>query len=541
MFSTSHIFIVKFIGCRLNFSLNFRVFLLLVLIAFTIFVFTNDGHRYSFDEDVTQRQSDWIATQQPHPNFKEGESAVFFDYPELWPNGRSGSVCKIGIICSPAYLGHVFTEIPFILINENLNIINNEDIWTIEDFDIPHYVWWRNSIDSNFTFMELFYGPIFSSFAVGFLFLICRNLNFRLNSSILVSILFALTTITWAYSQTSLSSVPMVSLNLLAFLFFIRFQKTIKLRYLIFSGLTMGYAFNTRPDSILIIFVTGLFLFYFIAKQFKKGNTKQEISKIVQKLTSFGIPIISSVLIFQLINFLRFETGVTYSGFSASTSTIFTPAYVSLFGLLFSPGLGLFIFSPILFISIISFYDYFQKDKANFFLIIGIIVSFLVWFTVFIIYWHGLVGWSARYLLPIVPFLMIPLASSFEKRSSKFFIASIVVLASLGFFFNITYLIQDVSWFVWGQMGEAFGLYGLPSDGAPLRISPMTIWTFEFSQLTHTIYLAFNHLQPDLYLLKIFGGITYSISLFSILSILSYFLIKTSRNTMYNKISDKSN
>ena len=117
----------------------------------------------------------------------------------------------------------------------------------------------------------------------------------------------------------------------------------------------------------------------------------------------------------------------------------------------------------------------------------------------------------------------------------------IVVLSSLGFFFNITYLIQDVSWFVWGQMGEAFGLYGLPSDGAPLRISPMTIWTFEFSQLTHTIYLAFNHLQPDLYLLKIFGGITYSISLFSILSILSYFLIKTSRNTMYNKISDKSN
>ena len=93
---------------------------------------------------------------------------------------------------------------------------------------------------------------------------------------------------------------------------------------------------------------------------------------------------------------------------------------------------------------------------------------------------------------------------------------------------------QDVSWFVWGLMGQDdHGLYSL--HGGPLRIHPLTIWTFEFSQLTHSIFMAFNHLQSDIYLLKVLGVSAYSIILLGFLIPLWYYLIRLHRTVITKK------
>ncbi len=82
----------------------------------------------------------------------------------------------------------------------------------------------------------------------------------------------------------------------------------------------------------------------------------------------------------------------------------------------------------------------------------------------------------------------------------------VIILSSLGIFINLVYLIQDVSWFVWGWPGTS-GLYGLDIvvDGwrHPLNVDPAVIWTFEYSQLTHSIINVFYNYQPDIFLLKI--------------------------------------
>jgi len=60
---------------------NFKAFILIFLITFSIFVFTSDGHRFTFDEALAQDQSIRIATLEPHPNYVQGESRIFFgDY-----------------------------------------------------------------------------------------------------------------------------------------------------------------------------------------------------------------------------------------------------------------------------------------------------------------------------------------------------------------------------------------------------------------------------------------------------------------------------
>ena len=49
-------------------SSNLNFLLILFTIFFTIFLFTSDGHRYTFDEDVAAQQSKRLATLSPDPS-----------------------------------------------------------------------------------------------------------------------------------------------------------------------------------------------------------------------------------------------------------------------------------------------------------------------------------------------------------------------------------------------------------------------------------------------------------------------------------------
>ena len=125
--------------------------------------------------------------------------------------------------------------------------------------------------------------------------------------------------------------------------------------------------------------------------------------------------------------------------------------------------------------------------------------------------WHGLNSWGERYLFVVTPFFLIPLGFSLEKFSSYKFKILLICLGSLGVFFNLSSLLTDVSWFIWGLMGSGKGLYELGHITSSLWIHPVVLWTFEYSQLTHAMRYLFVSLQPDLYLLKVWGPYFYSI------------------------------
>jgi hypothetical protein len=511
-----------------------KIALTIFCIFFVVYVFTNDGHRHTIDEELTLRQATWLTTLTPHPDFKFGESREMFDFPELfsYPGGdekmNSNPVCKVGLLCSPASIGHSMIEVPFLFLNEHLNIIPEDDIWTTNDFDDQHYVWWRNSVPSNHVFLELSYGPFFSALSVFLFFFVSRSFNITLRNSIIVTLLFGFSTITWAYSQTSLNSVSMVTFILLGFLFFRKYQKENSSLHLIISGFSLGFAFIIRPDAFIIL---SPMFFFLVALVIYKNFLKFDLLDAVKKILSFSIPLFLSYGFFQFITYIRFGNQSSYSGFTTiiTSPEAYTPLPISLFGLLFSPGLGLFIFSPILFLVIISFSDLFKKNKQDFILLLVIILSFLVFYSQFVVHWHGLSGWSARYLLPIVPFLLIPLGITLGRKLTKGPLFIIFLLTALGIFANLIYLIQDTNWFVWGLMGnDDHGLYSL--HGGPLRIHPLTIWSFEFSQLTHSIFMAFVHLQLDIYLLKVLGTSIYSVILVGLLGMLSYNLIRLHRS-----------
>ena len=216
--------------------------------------------------------------------------------------------------------------------------------------------------------------------------------------------------------------------------------------------------------------------------------------------------------------------------------------HLNLLALLFSPGVGLFVFVPITLLSFTSFLDFYKKEKTHCIIFIIIISSFLIYYSQ-LEFWHGLVSWGPRYLLPVMPFLLLPLAASIEKRINKKFFLLIGFLAALGFVINFVNIIQNVQWFIWGTMGIDQGLYALGrmEDGNvyPLWISPLVLYTFEFSQLTHALIWSITSFQPDIFFLELLGPKLFFIIL-SIMIIVPTFLLFRQFKKDSKKITTKA-
>ena len=471
--------------------------LLIFTLAFTIFLFSSDGHRYSSDEDWAHLQTIRMVTLEPHPLYVDGISTKLFEYPEgysMWTKGNPP--CANFVICSPASVANSILQTPFVFLNHYFHIITEDTIeYTLDDFNHQHYVFWRNSQNPDFTFLELFYGPIFAALSVSVFFLICNILNYRLKTSLILTLLFGFSTPVWAYSQTSLTVVPTLFFVLFSFYFFTKYHKTHSSKFLIGCGLSLGFSYLIRVDVALIIVPLTIYFLITLVKHEQK----------IKNFISYFVTLTPFYFINLLINYLQYgiNTNATASEISSFSRFTLDTFITGATGLFFSPGIGIFIFSPILLTIFFTFPDFYRKNKGYTLLFITFIALFLIYFGS-IEFWHGLVSWAARYLLLLIPFLLFPLGASLEFRKNISLRIIIIVLGSLGFFFNLVYILQDVSWFVWGSPGRT-GLFSLAGPQTSLYLHDAVIWTFEYSQLTHSILLAFSNLQIDLYFLKLFG------------------------------------
>ena len=331
-------------------NLDKKFFLLIFTIAFTVFIFTSDAHRYTIDEHHAQQQTLRLATLEPDPAYIQGVSKQQFHMPIQNPYNE-GPLCKSGLICYPANVVHSLTQVPFVFINHNLHIFTDDTvIWENTDFNDAHYVYWRNGLDPDFTFLEFFYGPIFSALSVGVFFLICRTFSYKYSTSIMLSLFYAFSTTVWAYSNTSLNVVPVTFFVLLGFWFFRKFQKNQSNINLALCGIVLSFGFLVRQDAVLFIIPIFFLLLYDLIKK----NTK------AKNFISFVIPTVLSYVLHRAIILLRSEptTSVVgdlnaegYSIVRGFLPGVYFPIHDLItrsFGMLLSPGVGLLIFSPIL-------------------------------------------------------------------------------------------------------------------------------------------------------------------------------------------------
>ncbi|NPA90709.1 MAG: hypothetical protein GXO55_04570 [Chloroflexi bacterium] len=117
---------------------------------------------------------------------------------------------------------------------------------------------------------------------------------------------------------------------------------------------------------------------------------------------------------YALYNMARF--GLPWkTGYQLTQGEFFTtPPWVGLYGILLSPFRGLFWFTPLFLASIPGFWALRQSHRSDAYTLLGIVGIYLALFSTWWMWWGGF-AWGPRFLLPIVPLLVVPLAPLWDR------------------------------------------------------------------------------------------------------------------------------
>jgi hypothetical protein len=237
------------------------------------------------------------------------------------------------------------------------------------------------------------------------------DLNIESNSTILTSIILAFGTTSWIYAKTFFAQSLSMFLNFFGIYLVLMAAKSEKPYKFFLAGIIIGIAITVRVSNILL--VIPIFIYLILRSQTSKS------------FVLFFAGILPALSLLLLYNFLCFDnpfiTGYYYDllyDYTSVASTFSTNPLIGLFGLLFSPGRGLFIYSPVLVLSIPGFYYFFKSNKEE---AILFILSFLVILLFYSTYtwWHGGLSYGPRFLTDVIPVFVLPIGKTLERFSSN--------------------------------------------------------------------------------------------------------------------------
>ncbi len=253
-----------------------------------------------------------------------------------------------------------------------------------------------------------------------------------------LSIIFGLTSFFWPYIS-SMYSRPLASLFVILCIYLIFYQKKkTGFIYAILAGLSLGLSIITQPHMIMLSPILGIYGFY----QFRK-NKKQ--------IVAFILILLIMISLIASINYYR-DGSIEDFGFRNS-NPIFKRLPISnpdvienriknldaLYGILISPGKGLFVFFPLALLLPFSLF-YLYKDNKSLALVFIFIIFLVYLFVGTSGLWdkNGSMWGPHRYILPILPLIALSLGSLISRfPHSVKMIVTVVVLGIAGFFVNL--------------------------------------------------------------------------------------------------------
>ncbi len=338
--------------------------------------------------------------------------------------------------------------------------------------------------------------PIVTAISAALLFRLVRRLGYEERVALGVALLYGLAVIAWVYSKY-LFSEPLAGLLLLATAYLlIAFRQEAGNWRAMLAGLLAGLAVATRANNLFLIPVFGAYLLAINRQQptgsqtpsappgprgeagtgspqppparaAKPGRAAPSPSRPARRSASNGVRsrdgqlpasyyllgLIPPALMLMRYNWVRVGNPLQ-TGYDL---TIFSPnLLLGLYKLLFSPLRGLFVYSPLLLLSLPGLVWLWQRRRAETGLVIGVtgvtIFLFSAWTS-----GEGL-SWGSRFLVPVVPFLCIALAPVLDRAlaGSKVLIGLLLSLGILSFTIQFLGIAMN-PWVYLAQLQADFG------------------------------------------------------------------------------------
>ena len=305
------------------------------------------------------------------------------------------------------------------------------------------------------------------------------SLGYSRRASLVLGAALAFATYLWPHSRTFFSE-PLVALCLLAsfYLLVLSYPRVSietediattnptppRRNLLFFSGLLLAAAVATKVQYVVALPAFLLYLSWRISSQWSvaSGQPRSNRAPDPKSLAPRSSPLAPAVWwliglgagLAPLLLYNLYAFGSPFStGYGTDLKGTFkTPLYEGAFGLLLSPGKGLLWYALPVALSLWGFSSFARKHQAESAFVAVLGVSLVIFFGLYG-FWHGDGSWGPRYLIPFLPFALLPALPLIhsatqpvpDKPNSKFKIQNsklitrlaVSTLLALGCFVNI--------------------------------------------------------------------------------------------------------
>ena len=224
-----------------------------------------------------------------------------------------------------------------------------------------------------------------------------QELGYGRRASLAGALALGLATTFFPYSKQYFSE-PLAALLILACIMFLNRALGGKKINAVFAGLTFGAAMLTKIDTAFLLIPIAIWMLYY----------HRRVASLIARFAAGVAPLLCLVLLYNQLNYGNaLKPGYERQAFVS-------PFFSGIFGLLFSPSRGLFLFSLPVIIAFMGLTGFHKKFPLLLSLCAGIVLVRIAilakWFS-----WQGGWCWGPRLLLPVMPLFFLPALEVFEK------------------------------------------------------------------------------------------------------------------------------
>lgn len=337
----------------------------------------------------------------------------------------------------------------------------------------------------------MLFNPLVTAATALLLYTLVRWLKYRPRTAFTLGLIYGLACLPLPYVRT-LYGEPLAALLLLGALAAVTRGRESGTWALITAGLCLGLLAGVNMVYLLAL---PLLILYGLWLHRPAVLDRAGLRRMAAVLMSLLLPALACLALNGLYNAARFGS-LTQTGYAFDSGEGFrTPLLVGLFGLTLSPFRGLAWFSPVLLLALPGGLLLWRRQRALTVLLVGLFGTVLLVFSLWSS-WEGGVVWGPRFLLPVVPLLVLALAPLVEAAwTRRQWFAALLLMV----FVSLMVQIPGALYSIYPDYGRVFARYYQPEADA---FVPQTLVDAEASAIAGQIAQALAGAPLDLVWLR---------------------------------------